>query len=237
MPGDRIPTVMDNLDLLEREMYSEAEAARLLGVAQGTLHYWLEGRAESGRRYRPVVRLEPKGGRAPVTWAEFVEAGLLREYRRTHKVAMAELRAFIDRLREEFGVPYPLADRRPYVSGRALVWEAQQAAGLPSDLWLVAVAGVGEQYMLTPPSDAFLKRAKWTGEVATAWKPSADPNSPVLIDPLTRFGRPSVGGVSTEVIWEHDEAGEPKQEIAEMFGLTLREVRWALAYENSLRAA
>lgn len=228
--------VPEAITLLEREMYSEAEAARLLGVPQSTLHYWLEGTVFRGKRYRPVVRPEPKGNRAPVTWAEFVEAGLLREYRRTFQVAMGELRFFIDRLREDFGVPYPLADQRPYASGRALVWEAQRAAGLPTDLWL-AVAVADEQYMLTPTSEAFLRRARFRDNVATAWAPAADPKSPVLIDPLTRFGRPSVGGVSTEVIWEHDEAGEDKQEIADSFGLTLREVRWALAYEHSFRAA
>ena len=32
--------------VLDREMYSEAEAARLLGLPQNTLNYWLEG----GRR-------------------------------------------------------------------------------------------------------------------------------------------------------------------------------------------
>ena len=54
-----------------------------------------------------------------MTWAEFVEAGLLRSYRRDHEVPLRELRDFIDRLRDEFQVPYPLADRRPYVGNRA----------------------------------------------------------------------------------------------------------------------
>lgn len=63
--------------------------------------------ASTGARLnKPVIRLQPRGDRA-VTWAEFVEAGLLREYRRTHRVPMAELRTFIDLLREELGVPYP----------------------------------------------------------------------------------------------------------------------------------
>ena len=91
-------------------MYTEAAAARLLRVAPSTLHWWLEGRP----RYRPVIRVEPTSSRN-VTWAEFVEAGLLRSYRREHDVPAKELREFIDRLREEFQVPYPLADRRPYV--------------------------------------------------------------------------------------------------------------------------
>jgi hypothetical protein len=107
-----------SVTILDREMYTEAAAARLLRVAPSTLHWWLEGRPP---RYRPVIRVEPTGSRN-VTWAEFVEAGLLRSYRREHDVPLKELREFIDRLREEFQVPYPLADRRPYVgSGRRLL--------------------------------------------------------------------------------------------------------------------
>jgi hypothetical protein len=81
-----------SVDVLDREMFTEAEAARLLRLPQRTLNYWLEGGDYRGRVYRPVIRVEPKGGHAAVTWAEFVEAGLLREYRQTHRIPMAELR-------------------------------------------------------------------------------------------------------------------------------------------------
>ena len=149
--------------LLEREMYAEAEAARLLSVAQSTLHYWLEGKTgRGGKVHRPVIRQEPKGTGAAVTWAEFVEAGLLRQYREL-KVPLPELRAFIELLRERFDVRYPLADRRPYANGKALVLEAQEQAGLPGDLWLVTVAG--GQLLLTPPSESFLRRARWEGRL------------------------------------------------------------------------
>jgi hypothetical protein len=33
---------MSAVAILEREVYSEAEAARLLRLSQGTLNYWLE---------------------------------------------------------------------------------------------------------------------------------------------------------------------------------------------------
>ncbi len=149
---------MTDVALLEREMYAEAEAARLLNVAQSTLHYWLEGKTgRGGKVHRPVIRQKPKGTGAAVTWAEFVEAGLLRQYRRELKVPLPELRAFIDLLRKQFDVPYPLADRRPYASGKALVLQAQEQAGLPGELWLVTVAG--GQLLLTPPSESFLRRA------------------------------------------------------------------------------
>src|SRR5215217_6142826 len=139
--------------VLDREMFSEAEAARLLRVAQSTLHWWLDG--DQNRNYRPVIRIEPTGGRS-VTWAEFVEAGLLREYRRTHGVALSELRAVIERLRED-GTPYPLAHHRPYVGpGRQLLLEVQQDARLDPELCLVAVAN--NQLLLTPVAEAFVQR-------------------------------------------------------------------------------
>jgi hypothetical protein len=87
-----------SVNVLDREMFTEAEAARLLRVPQRTLNYWLEGGEYRGRTYRPVIRVDPRGGHAAVTWAEFVEAGLLREYRQTHRIPMAELRGFIDQV-------------------------------------------------------------------------------------------------------------------------------------------
>jgi len=216
---------MTDLRLLEREMYAEAEAARLLDVASSTLHYWLEGKTgRAGKVHRPVIRQEPKGTGAPVTWAEFVEAGLLRQYRRGLKVRLPQ---------ESFDVPYPLADQRPYVTGRELVLQAQETAQLPGEFWLVTVAG--GQLLLTSPSESFLRRARWEGDTATGWRPH-DEDSAVLIDPSVRFGRPAVGGISTEVIWEHSEDGEDDDEIAEVFSLTPRDVAWALAYEKPRRA-
>jgi uncharacterized protein (DUF433 family) len=222
------------VSVLDREMFSEVEAARHLRVAPSTLHYWLEGGDRRGKTYKPVIRPEPKGDRS-VTWAEFIEAGLLREYRRTHGVPMAELRAFIDLLRARFGVPYPLADRRPYVAGRELVLEAQEESGLAAEYCLVAE--VRGQPILTPPSWTFLKRVTWEGDLAAAWRPHDDLDSTVRMAPGIRSGRPAVGGISTEVLWESAEAGEDEDELAEDFGLSIRDVRWALAYEISLRAA
>ena len=223
-----------SVNVLEREMFTEAEAARLLQVPQNTLNYWLEGGEYRGRKYRPVIREQPKGSRAAVTWAEFVEAGLLRQYRRL-RVPMAELRAFIDQIRREFGVPYPLAHELPFVSGRELLSSAQDDAGLDADLCLVAT--VRGQYVLTPAADSFYKRVTWEDDTAAAWRPHDDPHSPVIMRPGTRSGRPSVKGISTEALWEHAQAGETVADIAEIFGLADEDVRWGLAYETSARAA
>jgi len=152
-----------SVTILDREMYTEAAAARLLRVAPSTLHWWLEGRPP---RYRPVIRVEPTNSRN-VTWAEFVEAGLLRSYRREHDVPLKELREFIDRLRDEFKVPYPLADRRPYVgSGRRLLIDLQDRSHLDPEFCLVAIAN--GQTVLTAPGEEFFERVDWSGDQPVA---------------------------------------------------------------------
>jgi uncharacterized protein (DUF433 family) len=149
---------------------------------------------------------------------------------------MPELRLFIETLRDKLGVPYPLAHKRPFVGvGRQLVVEAQDEAGLDPDFFLVATAR--GQLVLTAPSQTFVDRVTWEDDLAAAWRPHDEQDSLVRVNPLQRFGRPAVGGVSTEILWEHQDAGESVDEIAEAFALTPRDIRWALAYENSLRAA
>jgi uncharacterized protein (DUF433 family) len=220
--------------ILDREMYTEAGAARLLRVAPATLHYWLEGGARRNKTYKPVIREEASGSRT-VTWAEFVEAGLLRQYRRKHNVPMLELRSFIDRLRERMGVPYPLAHYMPYVGDRRLIFEAQSEAKLGAEFALVAE--VSGQYILTSPSQEFFERVTWDGDIAARWRPDANTDSPVIIDPDVRSGRPSVGGISTGILWEQAHAGEDERDLADTYELTLAQVRWALAYELPLQTA
>jgi len=111
---------------------------------------------------------------------------------------------------------------------------AQDATGLDPEFCLVAE--VRGQYVLTPPADSFLKRVTWDGDFAAGWRPHDDPRPPVRMKPDTRFGRPAVGGISTEVLWEHEQAGEIVTDIAAEFDLSEDDVHWALAYEISARA-
>jgi uncharacterized protein (DUF433 family) len=92
------------------------------------------------------------------------------------------------------------------------------------------------QFVLTAPSDEWFDRTTWREDVAIGWRPHAEPGSPVRMSPELRLGKPSVAGVSTEVIWEHTDGDEDEHEIAEALDLNVANVRWALAYELPLRA-
>lgn len=216
---------------LHRAVYSEADAGEILRVPPSTLHWWLEGGKRRDRVYPPVIRPEPTGSRS-LSWGEFVEAALLRQYRRQLDVELHEIRTFITKLREKEGIPYPLAHCRPWVGeGRRLLLELQKESGLPGELWLVAPAS--DQLVLTEPAASFLKRVEWNEDLPVAWRPHQDEASPVRCRPTQRFGRPSIAGISTEVIVEHLDGGEDEEEVAEQFGLSLSNVRWARAYELS----
>jgi uncharacterized protein (DUF433 family) len=136
------------------------------------------------------------------------------------------LRDFIDRLRDEFQVPYPLADRRPYVgNGRRLLIDLQTRSKLDLDFCLVAVAN--GQTVLTAPGE----------DDPASWRPHEDSASPVRINPLVRFGMPAVGGISTEAIAGELDGGASIEEVAEDFGLSPDAVRWAHSYELAQQAA
>lgn len=233
-PQTRLRVLSGTLRLMEeeldREVYTEAEAARLLKVPPSTLHYWLEGGVRGKVAHKPIIRPEPIDRRS-VTWPEFIEAGWLRAYR-SNKIPMKELRAFIEVLRDEFQVPFPLASRRPLVSGRSLVFRAQEAAQLSRHFQLI-----DEDGMLTFPGQSFVDRVKWNGDIAEGWRPAEDPKSTVLVQPDVRFGRPAVGGVSTIAIYELAEEGASRQEIVEEFDVTKADVGWALSFENARHAA
>ena len=86
------------------------------------------------------------------------------------------------------------------------------------------------------PAQEFLDRVKFDHGEAVLWRP-AGAGSPVVIDPDTRFGRPSVGGISTSVLKEYSDDGYGYDEIAEEFGLKVRDVEMAIAYELQSKAA
>lgn len=146
---------------------------------------------------------------------------------------MTEMRAFIEGLREKFDVPYPLAHFRPLSSGRDLVLEAQDNAGLDPQFRLVAE--VKNQYVLLPAADAFLRRVEYVDDIAVRWRPQEDFR--VVFDPRHRFGSPTISGVSTHALWEAVDSGEDEEAVARLYQLSLSDVKQAVAYEIASQAA
>ena len=223
-----------SVEMLDRSIYAAAAAADLLRVPVRTLSRWLDGDTYRGRFYAPIIRVEPTGCNE-LTWSEFVEAGLLAQYRRNLGVRLSEIRAVVAALREKYGDLHPLATFRPWEGpNRHLLVDLQRRLGLSEDLWLVAPAT--GQPLLLPPADAYLRRVDWDDDEAVAWRPHDDAASPVRCRPGFRGGRPSISGISTAAVFEHIDGGESIEDVARDFDLTVHDVHWAFAYEASCRA-
>lgn len=221
------------LTVLDRPLYSYPEAARLLRVPTETLRRWLEGATRAGVVYPPVIRPEPTGSDA-VTWGEFVEAGLLRGYR-AKSMPLQKMRPFIEKAREQFQVPYPLAHFKPMIDDQKLVYELQQEADLSPELYLVNAED--DQMLWAEPVSEFLEKVEFDpGGSVKRFFPFGL-STPVVIDPEVSFGIPQIKGVRTELVAESVAAGESEDEAALSWGLGKSEVGAALQWERSLTVA
>jgi uncharacterized protein (DUF433 family) len=217
------------VSILERPVYGVVEAAALLGLRSERTRAWLEGYVRQGVRYPPVIRVEPSGDDI-ITWGEFVELGYLREYRRKG-VPLQRLRPVIDALREEFATPYPLATAKPYVYGKELVLELQLKNEIPRSIAIVISSG--QTIALADEAMRFFKKVEFDSQGGDVRRiHPAGKASPVVIDPLVRFGRPSVQGVATERLWELFDAGESIDEISDGYDMTAELVAAAVSYEE-----
>lgn len=220
--------------ILERPVYGVTEAASLLGLRSDRTRAWLDGYERRGVHYDPVIRVEPTGDDV-VTWGEFVELGYLRQYRRKG-VPLQRLRPVIEALRHEFGTPYPLATAKPFIYGKELILELQEKNDLPQSIALVISSG--QTILLADEAKRFFRKIEFDPPQqghARRLQP-AGAASPVVIDPLVRFGRPSVQGVATERLWELFDAGESIEEIAQGYEVPTEMVRAAVAYEEQQRS-
>ena len=221
------------VSVLDRPVYGLSDAASLLGLNWSRARAWLDGYERKSVRYPPVVR-PCSTGETVVSWGEFVELGYLREYRRKG-VPLQRLRPVIEALREEFQTPYPLATAKPYVGDRELVMKLQEDNDLPQQIAIVVRSG--QTVMLAREAERFFKKVAFDpsddGDVCRLHP--AGRTTPVVIDPLVRFGRPSVESVAVERLWELHDAGESVDEIAEAYEMGRHLVEAAVTYHEQQR--
>lgn len=223
-----------SLRILERPVYGTTEAASILGLRAARVRAWLDGYVRGGILYEPVIRPEHTGSDV-VTWGEFVELGYLREYRRKG-VPLQRLRPVVAALRAEFETPYPLATARPFIAGKELVLEVQEEFDIPAAIAIVIRSGQG--LIVADDANRYLKKVEFVpaAEGAAQRLRPAGATSPVVIDPMVRFGRPTVAGVTTERLWELFDAGETTNEVAAGYDMDENLVGAAIAYEEQQRA-
>lgn len=233
LPGG--PQMLDSK--LERPVLSIRDAAWQMGIGAQTLGNWLEGyTARNGRRHPPVLRIEPTG-QLFLTWGEYVEAFYLTAYRFDKKVPLQRIRPFIEAMRQEFQVRYPLAHMQPYVDeSRQLLLKVQQSLDLPDELWMV-FQGSSRQLVLNPTLQTeFLSRVVFNFETAQRILPIRGEER-LTIDPGVRSGTASILGVPARLLMQSVEAGDTLEAVATSYDLEVSDVELAVAFARLPRAA
>jgi uncharacterized protein (DUF433 family) len=222
---------MSVVAMLDREVYLYAEVDRIVGLRAGTARRWINGYTRSGRQYDPILRTESRDTEW-ATWGEFVETRILAEYRDREKVPMRRQRAAIEELRASYRVDYPLAYLQPYLKAdnRDLTIGGKEV-GL-DDVRVVVRTGQG----LLADGWPVIQRASLgsdeRGQTVVVEMPAADDFPGIVVNPNRYSGQPTFEGrrVAVATIAGMAAGGEREEDLAADYGLSLLQVRAAVAY-------
>lgn len=225
------------IPMLDRDVYLYAEVDRIIGLRTGTARRWINGYERGEKRYKPILRVEYRDTEW-ATWGEFVEARILAEMR--EEVKTQRLRLAVQALRDTFGVRYPLAHLRPYLSAqdRDLVIGGADV-GFDEETKMVVRTGqmlLGEGWSLIEKARIGVDEA---GERFVAELPVDEEFPEIVINPQRFSGQPTIAGrrVAVATIAGMRKAGEAEEDLAADYGLSIAQVRAAVEYAEKYRVA
>jgi uncharacterized protein (DUF433 family) len=218
--------------------YGFAEAAHYLRIPIATLRSWVRGRhypTESGKKFfQPVIEL-PDPNLPSLSFVNLVEAHILDAIRREHNIPLPKVRAALNYVKHQLGVPHPLADQKFESDGVSLIVERFGQ--------LIAVSEEGQLAMKEMLTAHLRRVARDTAGQAIQLYPftrKRNPDEPkiIVIDPSISFGRPTIigTGVATAIVAERYKAGESVDELAADYGRQRRDVEEAVRCELALAA-
>lgn len=218
----------------DRAAYGIAEAARYIRVPAGTLRSWVIGRSyptQRGRREFSPLIVPPPTGKGLLSFANLVEAHVLKALRTEHGVPIAEVRHAIQYAERELKIDRLLLRQELLTSGREVFLEHYGQ--------LVNLSRSG-QLAMAQVLEAHLKRVEWDRarlpiRLFPFVRGESDGTAVIAIDPRQSFGRPIVlrQGISTAIIADRIDAGESVEELAADYGLGTREIQEAVVYERA----
>ena len=213
--------------------YGVSEAARYLKIAPATLRSWTVGRTYPRRGgkgiFQPLLVLADRNAHL-LSFANLVEAHVLRALRTEHGISVRDLRAAIRYAEKELGVERLLLSSKLRTAERALFLHKYGT--------LINLSKAG-QLAMEEILEAHLRRIEWDVNVPIRLYPYVTGESPeariISIDPSVQFGRPVLArkGISTAIIVERVNAGEKVDDLARDYGLNPDEVKTAVVYERA----
>lgn len=203
---------MDELNLVP--LYTQREAAGMLGLPSSTFNHWASGYATaSGRRMPGFITVERPGRGYTVPFVGLAEAWIVRAFTKAG-VPVSRIRPALEQLRTQIGLEHALASERLKTDGAEILWDLrQQDAGWEDNRLVVVRNGqtmfgeiVREHLKLVDYRDGFIGRLRIPRAFGAEY----------TIDPGINFGQPTLSdyGVRVDDVLDRIAAGETISAVA-----------------------
>lgn len=211
-----------------RPLYTLREAAAIVDVRPSTLHRWARGyvfKSVDGTQHTSEALITTTGfGRGPVvTFVGLAEAYVLAAFRAAG-VPMQRIRPALARLEREYGVAAALTSERLKTDGAEVLWEYKSEGG-DAEVVDELVVVHNQQIVFREVVQDYLRTITYrSGHVALIGLPQY--RTPVIVDPLRNFGRPTIArrGITVNDVLDRLAAGEAATDVAADYRLDLDEI-------------
>ncbi len=201
-------------ELLLTPLYTQSEAAGMLGLPQSTFNHWASGyETASGNRKSGFITVQRPGRGYTVPFVGLAEAWIVRAFTKAG-VSVARVRPALEQLRAQIGLEHALASDRLATDGAEILWDLRRRDAYFDDNRLVVVrngqAAFGEIVR------GHLKQVDYRhGFIGQLRIPRAS-GAEYTIDPEINFGQPTLTeyGVRVEDVLGRIAAGETIEEVA-----------------------
>jgi uncharacterized protein (DUF433 family) len=208
-------------------LYTRAEAARFLGVAEPTFSRW-------AKETSFVTAIRSPRGSACIPFIGLAEAYTLHAFR-SLGVPLQRIRPALERLSREVGLEHALASQQLYTDGAEVLYEYRRDLGddLVGDLVVVR----RQQHVFRDVIADYLQRVDFDHGYAQRLPLIGFKGADLFVDPRRGFGQPvfARGGARLTDALDLFRAGEPLELVAHEFGIPSQQLEAAL--RASLSAA
>jgi uncharacterized protein (DUF433 family) len=196
----------------------------------GTLRSWIDGRSyqtQEGQQQFASLIQRPSPNHPELSFANLVEAHVLRVIRENHQIKLDRVRTALDYLSSNLETDHPLIQHRFQTDGVDLFVDSMER--------LVNVTRSG-QLAMKETLKFLLTRIEWgiASRLFPLIQTEGDATKILCIDPRISFGKPTIvgTGIPTAAIADLYEAGEEVEDIAHEFSCTSDQVRTAIRFES-----
>lgn len=214
-----VDPVTKQIDRFSDPLYTRAEAARYLGVAESTLGRWTHDRAF-------VTTLPAVRGSAAIPFVGLAEAYTLAAFR-SLGVPLQRIRPALVSLEKEIGIAHALASERLYTDGAEILFAYGAKSGDRRIDDLVVVRK--QQPVFREVIAGYLKQIVFDAGYAQRLPLIGFKGASLFVDPARSFGQPtfSKGGARLVDVLDLLRAGEKVDVVGLEFGIPANEVRAA----------